>query len=279
MAPVARKTQMSKVIYGVLAKWWSGQESPAKIGGRFIDTLDSLESVSPLMNNWRVWDRATSLLTLAEARGQMAKLVADGVSRDDDKHPYPYSGYWISADGADAQPHVAARSVDVMVNAGSAWANHISLNFGGNSMEPDLALMTYPLFKGTVEVLARTWPCPWVEVYAQTPDPRPLEPAILPLNPDRYEPPRPREEYHFPWILYLSAPYAGGLKSSKDLICEPTPGGGVVLSAVTGRLDPADPEHVRRSRRLHAIIAERLPPEKPPRWSVMAVPDARLGPY
>ena len=271
---------MSKVTYEVWARWWSAKESPTALGPRFIETLDELSHVAPVMNNWEVWNGRASFLTLPKARLDMAKLVANGVRRGDDRRPDPDDGYSMVALGAEVERELrTSRSVDVSVSAGSIRTNEASIGFGGTTGAQDLELMTYPLFRGAVEVLASTWPCPWVEAYAYTPNFPPLEPATLPLHVDRRGPPQPREEYHFPWILYLSAPFARGLKPSKDLLCEPTPGGGIMLSAVTGRLDPTDPEHVRRSRLLQAIIAERLPPEKPPRWSVMAAPDARLGPY
>jgi hypothetical protein len=211
----------------------------------------------------------------------MAKLTANGVRRGDDNRPDPDDGYSVFAKGADVQHELGtSRSSEITIRAGSSWTNEALIDFGGNSMAPDLKLMTYSLFKGAVEVLASTWPCPWVEAHAYTPNFPPLEPATLPLVPASSLPPRPpREDYIFPWILYLSAPFASQLTPSPDLIREETPGGGVILSAVTDRLDPANPDHKRRSRLLQATIAEHLPPDNPRRWSVMAVPPARIGPY
>jgi hypothetical protein len=45
-----------------------------------------------------------------------------------------------------------------------------------------------------------------------------------------------------------------GLRLSPEIQSERTPDGGVLISACDDRLDPANPEHVRRSR----IIAETM---------------------
>jgi hypothetical protein len=132
----------------------------------------------------------------------------------------------------------------------------VSIHPGGEGRPPDLELVTYPLFMEMLKVLASTWPCPWVEAHAFAPNFPPLEPATFPSTAPRLP---PRETYYFPWLLYLSAPFVRGLNPPRDLLCNLTPGGGVILNAVTDRLDPANPEHARRARLLGALVAERLP--------------------
>jgi hypothetical protein len=54
------------------------------------------------------------------------------------------------------------------------------------------------------------------------------------------------------WLSYLSAPLAAGLEPPADILSERTPDGGLLMIAAEERLDPANPDHMRRSR----IIAE-----------------------
>ena len=64
----------------------------------------------------------------------------------------------------------------------------------------------------------------------------------------------PYSVFHIPWIAYLSAEYAAGVALPCDILTERTPDGGLLMSATTARLDPDNPEHVRRAR----IIAETM---------------------
>ena len=181
---------MSDLTYRMTARWWSAKESPTLVGSRFIETLDRLTRVAPLMSNWQVWNGRASFLPLAKARHDMAKLTANGVRRDGDDRPDPDDGYSVFAKGAEVLRELGtSRSSEITIRAGSSWTNEALVDFGGNAMAPDLSLMTYPLFKGAVEVLASTWPCPWVEAHAYTPNFPPLEPATLPLVPASSLPP------------------------------------------------------------------------------------------
>ena len=76
--------------------------------------------------------------------------------------------------------------------------------------------------------------------------------------------------FHMAWMPYLSAPLAKGLVPPPELIAEPTPGGGLLLVAAEERLDPTDPEHLRRSRMLAEIMIE---------WAGGSDKPARAGPY
>jgi Immunity protein 52 len=68
------------------------------------------------------------------------------------------------------------------------------------------------------------------------------------------EPTFPKSIFHIPWIAYLSAPLAIAVNLSPEITTERTPDGGLLMSATTERLDPNNPEHVRRAR----ILAETL---------------------
>jgi hypothetical protein len=67
-----------------------------------------------------------------------------------------------------------------------------------------------------------------------------------------------RRSFETAWIAYLSAPLAKGLTPPPEIVCEATPGGGVVLSSVLERLDDGNPDHLRRALQLEAVLDERI---------------------
>ena len=87
-----------------------------------------------------------------------------------------------------------------------------------------------------------------------------------------------RGSFKVAWIAYLSPALAAGLTPPPEIVCERTPGGGMILSAVLDRLDEANPEHMRRSRILEAIMMERVGTQEPPKVGAARLP-ARVGPY
>ena len=68
------------------------------------------------------------------------------------------------------------------------------------------------------------------------------------------DPTFPDTIFHIPWIAYLSAERAAGLTLAREILTERMPDGGLLMSATTDRLDPMNPEHVRRARILAEIL-------------------------
>jgi hypothetical protein len=60
------------------------------------------------------------------------------------------------------------------------------------------------------------------------------------------------------WIVYLSAPLAKGLALPRELVAEPTTGGGVCLSTTQTLLDQSSADEMLRSRLLEKIALERI---------------------
>jgi hypothetical protein len=270
---------MSRRIYSLFGRWREDNTPPATVGTRFLNTLDQLGPLGPAMNNWLLLDMSTAEATMApiaKARPRIADWVLNNVVRDDDDEPDPRDGYALFARGGEVESEFGtSRSINVDVRAGSQWRrNQASFTVGGISRPPDRDLVTYPIYRGALETLASIWPLPWMEAYVFLPDliPRITEPMVSPPIP-------PSRDLNFSWILYLSAPLAAGLTPPADLICDPTPGGGVILSAVRDRLDPENPDHIWRSRLLQAIMDERVGEDTPPNGVGAASPPPRVGPY
>jgi Immunity protein 52 len=64
----------------------------------------------------------------------------------------------------------------------------------------------------------------------------------------------PDSKFQIPWLGYLSAPLAAGVTVRPEIQTERTLDGGLLMTATEDRLDPTNPEHLRRAR----ILAETL---------------------
>jgi len=112
---------------------------------------------------------------------------------------------------------------------------------------PDPAIVTYPLFKAALLATNAIWFPIWATAYAFE-----LEYYKTPLIPG--VPLFPYSLFHMSWLAYLSAPLAVGLKLPGEILTERTPDGGLLMIAAEERLDPTNPEHLRRSRILAEIM-------------------------
>ena len=137
------------------------------------------------------------------------------------------------------------------------------LQTGSTNVAPDLTIVTYPLFKAAMLAIDAIWLPPWACAYAfrsntvKVPESFPggvkgyrLE--SLPLVPS--EPTFPESVFHIPWLAYLSAPLDAGLDLPAEILTERTSDGGLLMIAAAERLDPTNPEHLRRAR----ILAETM---------------------
>jgi len=251
--------KMDNTVFTVTSHWTNDTLTPSEIGDRLIAMMRKLEPLDAAMSNWLVGDRRW--VPLAKAAPGMTKLVERNVWRDDDEKPDPLHGYGILAKGSRIPSRYGAPdSVDIQVDAGGRWDNGVTIQIGDFHIPADPALVTYPIFRGAVEAVASTWPCPWVFAYVWTPDDVPTVPwdGVTPLWDWKSPQGRTRRSFQTAWVAYLSAPLAKGLTPPPEILREPTPGGGVILSSVLERLDDANPDHLRRAQQLEAILDERI---------------------
>jgi hypothetical protein len=215
-------------------------EGPASIGAKLLNTLDALSRIDPIVfPNWEVMDfPARDSLPLAAARPRIATIIDNNVSRDDFGRPEPYGGY---SAGAYTGHSLSPRRMSLRIRAGGKSAGETDLKAGEHDMFPDPAMMTYPVFKAALLAINAIWPPVWACAYAfrMDYDKVPLIPgaALFPYS-----------RFHIPWLAYLSAPFATGIELPPEIKTERTPDGGLLMSATEERLDPTDPEHLRRAR-------------------------------
>ena len=117
-------------------------------------------------------------------------------------------------------------------------------------MFPDPEVVTYPVFKGALLAINATWPAVWACAYAFRMDydkvPLFTGAALFPYS-----------VFHIPWLAYLSAPLGAGIELPPEIKTECTPDGGLLMIAADERLEPTDPEHLRRARILAQIMITR----------------------
>jgi len=115
----------------------------------------------------------------------------------------------------------------------------------------------HALFRAVLLAINANWPPIWACAYAfrlnsvEVPiiypnGARGFRSETLPMIPS--EPAFKDSIFHVPWIAYLSAPLAAGVKLPREIITEHTPDGCLLMVATTDRLDPENAEHLRQAR-------------------------------
>ncbi len=256
------------IYYSICSFWEKDLYSPSAIGSKFITTLDQLAPLDARAGRWGLLDWQYMTVTPLDhvapkifewAEGQM--LSADFSLEMDPKHIIrdPDFGYRLTA-LSDQVGHKTRENdmVVVGVTAGARWRNEAKFEIGGIGHPPDPIRITYPLYAAALKVLISNWACPWAYAKVFVSDMPPIVECVI--GPEGYipKPEQPMLHYEGAWIAYLSAPLAVGLTPPPEIVAEPTPGGGLILSAVLERLDPSLPEHERRSEMLRQILIERV---------------------
>lgn len=233
--------------------------SPQCIGDRFVHTLDALSRVDPsVFTNWEIIDLpAKSSLPLAAARSSIGAMIENNVVRDQLGEPDPHYGYnAMSFTRVDDR----SRGVHLWINGGGKHDGQVWLQTGAPKFPVDLSIVTFPIFRGALLALVANWQLPWISAHAFRSN-YVMVPvhggagymlesrAMLPQ-----EPTFPSSPFHIPWIGYLSAALCAGVELSSEIATERTSDGGLLLITTEDRLDPDNPEHLRRAR----IIAETM---------------------
>ncbi len=245
--------------------WWTDRanEEPAVTGAKFLKTLDSLSGIDPLFSDWQVnrnWeieeDEQPRLIPLAAARKRIADIVEIGVERDDFNEPRPAWGYSVLASAGARGP----RRIAFSANTGR---QNCDLVFGEHYLAADSSIVTYPLFKAALLAVSAPWDVQYAYVMACRNEfveiPNGIAPGLPGVRIETaaqvpIDPTFPKSMFHVPWIIYLSAKQAAGVRVAPGILSERTPGGGLVMSATTDRLDPMNPTHARGARILAEIL-------------------------
>ena len=232
--------------YGIRSELPARPETPAMLGAKFLNAIDALSRIDPtIFTNWQVMDfPVVAPLPLAEARPRIAEIIENNAGRDDFRQPVPEEGYTASAFTTDA---IKARRVSLLIQTGGKEKGKTWLQTGEWPVFPDQAVVNYSLFKSMLLAIDAVWPPPWACAYAFRVNyfQAPLYAGAQPF---------PYSRFHMPWIAYLSNSLIARLSLPSGIVMERTPDGGLLMSATEDRLDPTNPEHLRRARILAEIL-------------------------
>lgn len=245
---MVKEEAMNKVefAYSIRSDLPASSESPTSIGAKFLETLDALSRIDPtIFTNWQLIDlRAASSLPLAAARSHIADMITKNVSRDERDEPDLSNGY---RGCAFTDKVVRSRQITLTILTGGTYQGDVWLETGDWNVLPDPAIVTYQIFRRALLTINEIWPPPWACADAFR-----MGYYEVPLFPGA--PLFPYSRFHIPWIAYLSSPLAAELELSPEVMTERTPDGGLLMITTEDRLDPTNPEHLRRAR----IVAETM---------------------
>jgi hypothetical protein len=235
--------------YEIRSSFPPNPESPDALGAKFLNTLDALSRADQtVFVDWQVIDfRAPPPLPLESVRPRIAEIIEAGVHRNDDESPpSPLVGYTAAAL---TNSVTKSRRFSLMVNAGGkVKGGYIWLQTGEWPDLPDPSIVTYPIFKAALLTINAIWPPPWACAYAYSKD---YDTTLRTAEGSYF----PYSVFNIPWIGYLSRQLATRLVlPPPEIITERTPDGGLLMIATEERLDPTNPEHLRRAR----IIAKTM---------------------
>jgi hypothetical protein len=248
-----------KLLYQVHAAWRGEGLGPAELAAKYLDTLDRLEPLHPVLSGWWTtqepedWENPQydklERLPIAQLRPTFDEWLARNAKRDDWGEHDPDKGYWLSV--VNTVPDLSLRgnrSTSLEIQGGLPQ-EQAHFKIGSYEGDADPEVVTYPIFRGIVEALVAVWNPTWVNakcsIWGENPPARPGQPAF------------PYSGFQMPWISYLSAERSAGLGALPPSITERTASGGLLMSATTERFDPANDEHLRRSRQMAEIMIER----------------------
>src|SRR5579883_2835377 len=224
-------------MFPLFSSWSEDHLTPKDIGAAMLTSLARLTPLCPATRNWLLLKGPSfEYIPIAKAEEVIEEIVESNAEWTADWAPGV--GYTVLAKGSKIPSDFGASdSIHISVTAGGR-VNEFEFEVGDMTQPNDFDLITYPVYSGALRTLATIWPCPWALAKVYLPD-------------DSF---RPSSVFDIAWIAYLSAPLAAGLAAPPELLAEATPGGGIILSVVQTRIDPSNPEHVRRSALLSAIM-------------------------
>jgi hypothetical protein len=249
--------QAGKLVFYEDCRLTTGMMAEAK-GLGYDGLLGFDEGMESVIKEW--WYESGRQIAASygrPVRWYFGATIENNVARDQFGEPDPHYGYdAIAFTRVDDR----SRSIHLWINAGAKHDGQVWLQTGAPKFPVDLSIVTYPIFKGALLALVANWPLPWISAhafrsnYAMVPvhggagyllESRPMLPQ---------EPTFPRSPFEIPWIGYLSADLAAGVKLSPEIATGRAADGGLLMITTEDRLDPDNPEHLRRAR----IIAETM---------------------
>ena len=203
---------------------------PKDIGRTFLGALDRLNRIDPVFSDWTLVDwPGQAIVSLKDARRDIAALVEKNIVRDKRDEPIVEEGYHVIACNTLV---VDSRTATLSAKLGGA-TNRWTLSIGVDDVVPDDSILTSSIVRPAFLALISVWPTPWARVV-----------ALKVKDPTQ---PSPRDDLpkRLTWIGYLSADWARGVAAPGGIRSERTSDGGMLLTATADRPDPTKPDEMR----------------------------------
>lgn len=215
---------MSKSKFTLYCNWDPESDSAAVHGERARASMKMFGELIPRLQSWYVLDRdAMEILPVEDAGNAIAQIVDRGLAAESEPNP------------------LGRTAIFKVIGAGrrsfrGVCAATLTVEFEG---APDPEIVSYPIFKSVMTSLAPIWNATYVRADTN---------AIR----ECWE--RPPRIFDLSWMIYLSESFAHMIALPENVHVEPVTGGGVVLSAVEGDFDVANPEHMAAARRMRDAL-------------------------
>ena len=199
----------------------------------------------------RETEHESGVYPLDVLRPRMADAVARnmGNAGRDGPDPDPYHGYWLMSQTERTAPGSRVSlggSTGARPTGGSwvtAFTNSVDIEVGP---EPDPSLLTYPLWRAVLLLLAETWEASWVRA-------SPGDISTAWSGGGGY--------FNCAWMSYVSPHFAPLVVPPLGIVAERRPNGGLFMAATTEMFRTADPRHLAAARAIEGALAamKRLP--------------------
>ncbi len=236
---------MSNYSYRMNCEWRIKPTPPVALGRRFLRTLDLIAEAAPEIGSWKILTgrKESDVVPIDDARDIIGTLVENYPATIDDIAD-PQYGYNLFGSSLTV---LSSRRVSWCAGVGGKFGDDIRFRVGEFDMPSDLDIVTYRLFRAALLATIAQWPSNWANAYAYRSDYDEVSPA--PGIPSH-----PRSRYLIPWLSYLSARLSADFDPPAEILSERTPDGGLLMIATEERLDPTNPEQMRRSRMMAEIM-------------------------
>lgn len=204
--------------------------------------LNDLSAISRVFANWIFLGRTkgTPLAELTE--DDVAALIADGVSREDDGTPFPQAGYWF---GASNGLKGSGRGIRLLIQAGNTLAANYRINTVHLLTEPlnekNWSIIDLRVLKPAMLAIACAWDATWC--------------GTVPFGIGLLDTPHPRPWFGLEWMTYLSPRFAPMVTPPRSAIVERLTGGGLLMVATEERFETNNPSHLSAARDIEAALA------------------------
>ena len=233
------------------AEWGSRLETPEAIAARYLQTVDALRALNPLLDDWiwgdyqELWESEAESGTypFADVRPRMAQAVERNLGGTEDEEPSLYCGYYLMSNTERAGPGSLVNlggKVGAKPGGGSwvtAFTNSVDVEVGP---KPDPSLTTFAFWRAVTLLAAETWEASWAEV----------SPGDIQSMWDKAP-----CACRCAWMSYVSPRFAPLIAPPPGIIAEHRPNGGLFMAATTDTFRTADPAHRAAAEAINASLA------------------------